>query len=978
MGNYEMAIIKQKEILSEVEMNSELYASNQVTLGEMYFHFGNNLDAINNFNQAANTFKNLGVDNSTMLARAYNGLGLCHFGLGNYTESDEAYFNAIQVLEKNTEDNQLFYSRIFSNIAVLSHVTGDYESAKQLHLNSLIILEDLNQTNSLEYAEGLFTYATLLKDIGELDKALTTINKAEKVYSQFLDPQHLKFANLKTVLAEINLNNGNYKAALKLFEESAQAFKSNAPETNPGYGFAINGLATTYQLLGDLNKALEYYLLAENELKRTLSDTHKDYGINQMNIGIIYSTLGNYEKCYDYFNKAIEIIANSIGTNNTTYGQLCVSLLGVVYKEQPQNLLQFEDLIDTAINIFGNTTKKDGLFYNYALFYKALTEAKRGNINKSIKLLNNAEKNIADNLSGDNPVYSNVIFYLGLNYSLVKDYSNSLKYYEKYNDYVIRNISSVFAFRNHEDKQKYLNSIEYWFSDFTAIAMDDRFELEDIKSITLNNQLLRKGLLLNSSKDVLLELESLNDTSISEKVKQYRTLKTSLDQQKFNLQTESDSQFQNTFNSLEAGLVEIYSDKFSNAMSFKRDWKNIKNSLQKNEIAIEFVRYQSSLKYKYIAYIIKPNIEHPIVVELSSEAKLQDLISKKGPNQLYASRGSKAQTMAIGTELYNLIWKPIEAHTNDVETVYYSPVGLLNQIPFAALPNEEGTLLLEAYNLQQLSSTYLLTQQKHKASLSNNLFIGGVDYDATNSNNSVSKKQDISFLKNKKGTRGMASSWNYLSGTLSEIQAIESLLQQNKLTVNTWSGKTATEEAFKSLSGNSKSVLHIATHGFFFENPTETNTEFNPDLVEQSVYKLSEDPLMRSGLILSGANESWKQGGNTSQGEDGILTALEISNLDLSNTDLVVLSACETGLGDINGSEGVYGLQRAFKMAGVKAIIMSLWEVPDAETAEFMQSFYGNWLTSNSMKQAFRQTQLEMSSKYKSEPEKWAAFVLFE
>src|SRR5690606_12412283 len=125
MGNYEMAIIKQKEILSEVEMNSELYASNQVTLGEMYFHFGNNLDAINNFNQAANTFKNLGVDNSTMLARAYNGLGLCHFGLGNYTESDEAYFNAIQVLEKNTEDNQLFYSRIFSNIAVLSHVTGD-------------------------------------------------------------------------------------------------------------------------------------------------------------------------------------------------------------------------------------------------------------------------------------------------------------------------------------------------------------------------------------------------------------------------------------------------------------------------------------------------------------------------------------------------------------------------------------------------------------------------------------------------------------------------------------------------------------------------------------------------------------------------------------------------------------------------------------------------------------------------------------
>ena len=136
--------------------------------------------------------------------------------------------------------------------------------------------------------------------------------------------------------------------------------------------------------------------------------------------------------------------------------------------------------------------------------------------------------------------------------------------------------------------------------------------------------------------------------------------------------------------------------------------------------------------------------------------------------------------------------------------------------------------------------------------------------------------------------------------------------------------------------------------------------------------------LLRSGLIFSGANYAWQNGSNPYEEEDGVLTALEISNLDLSNTDLVVLSACETGLGDIEGSEGVYGLQRAFKMAGVDLIMMSLWEVPDKETSEFMNVFYTNWLSGQEVRTAFRNAQLEMSTIYKDHPEKWAAFVLFE
>ena len=135
--------------------------------------------------------------------------------------------------------------------------------------------------------------------------------------------------------------------------------------------------------------------------------------------------------------------------------------------------------------------------------------------------------------------------------------------------------------------------------------------------------------------------------------------------------------------------------------------------------------------------------------------------------------------------------------------------------------------------------------------------------------------------------------------------------------------------------------------------------------------------MMRSGLVLSGANHAWLESSAARDGiEDGILTAFEISQLDLSNVELVVLSACETGLGEIRGSEGVFGLQRAFKMAGVKKMIVSLWEVPDKESAELMTSFYSHWLSGKSIDEAFTQAQGNMRKKY--DPFYWAAFVLVE
>lgn len=214
--------------------------------------------------------------------------------------------------------------------------------------------------------------------------------------------------------------------------------------------------------------------------------------------------------------------------------------------------------------------------------------------------------------------------------------------------------------------------------------------------------------------------------------------------------------------------------------------------------------------------------------------------------------------------------------------------------------------------------------------------------------------------------------WSDLPGTATEVHKIQKLFSNNKVGVQTFVQQRASEKEFKSLSGNAPQILHLATHGFFLKKASKERGDRN----EGNVYSLATDPLMRSGFVLAGANWVWSGKTPIMGVDDGIATAYEIAQLDLSNTELVVLSACETALGDVKGSEGVFGLQRAFKMAGVKKLIVSLWQVPDKETAELMTLFYADWLKGNTIENAFSKAQAQMRKKYP--PFYWAAFVLIE
>ena len=203
--------------------------------------------------------------------------------------------------------------------------------------------------------------------------------------------------------------------------------------------------------------------------------------------------------------------------------------------------------------------------------------------------------------------------------------------------------------------------------------------------------------------------------------------------------------------------------------------------------------------------------------------------------------------------------------------------------------------------------------------------------------------------------RALRGEWDDLSGTKDEVNSISSLLSSNNIKVEVFTQADGSEEVFKSLSAKNVSLIHLATHGFYFNNTDAMRINyFNR---EQSSSYISSG--LRSGIIFSGANNAWKGADVPNGEEDGVLTADEIMGMELDSTDLLILSACQSALGD-SGSDGVYGIQRSFKIAGVNSIIMSLWEVDDEATSLMMQAFYQNYVKGMRKRDAFKAAQLEV------------------
>ena len=400
-------------------------------------------------------------------------------------------------------------------------------------------------------------------------------------------------------------------------------------------------------------------------------------------------------------------------------------------------------------------------------------------------------------------------------------------------------------------------------------------------------------------------------------------------------------------------------------------WNDIQQHLSNDAIAVEFIStMEDEGEYNtYHALVIDKNFSSPRMITLYSESKLEDI--------------KKTDVRNIRDIVGELIWKPILAQYPTVRDVYFSPDGILHVLPIEYYSAEGTNSMSEHYNMYRLSSTKELIREIDKRQPNSAVLYGGLDYNQIKKNTSETNSSEMSGI-----WRGIAERGGFdpLFNTSLETQEIKDLLTGKNISTTLYCGETGTEESFRNLSGQSHSLIHLATHGMYI-NPEGVDTEKNENnfaflesLVSVNDPVKEDVALTHSFLVMAGGNRVISRIPVYDKNNDGILTSKEISQLDLSGTDLVVLSACETALGDLY-RDGIYGLQRGFKKAGVKTILMSLDKVDDEATRVLMVEFYRNLMSGKTKHQSLKEAQQYLrkieNGKY-DDPKYWASFIMLD
>ncbi len=821
----------------------------------------------------------------------------------------------------------------------------EYDLAKEKGLKKHI-------TNALN------TQGVSLAIRGDYSNAINHYTRCFEINEE-LDDKVGMAANLNNI-GHVYYEQGDLSKALDYYTRSLNTEKEQTYKN--GVGATLNNIGSIYSGQGDNTMAIEYFT-------RGLK-IYEEYGdkmgvANSFgNIGVVYGIQGDYVKAIEYYTKCLKIhqeIGNKLGAASS----LCN--IALLYMEQGEYTVAL-DYYDQCLKIYEEINDQKGKatsLNGFGLVYKYL-----GDFSKALEF-NERSLSIAQQIGADYLTKKSCSALIKIN-TLLDSSEKASVAANLLRDLRLKDLQINFSTLSEQQKEKYFATMQ---SDFDLLY-DFSFRYPDLthqSENAYNNSLITKGLLLKSTSAMRNAIINSGDSILAEQYDNWLALKRRI--AKAYAAGVDISRMEEQANELEKELVKN-SQEFSDFKKVQSlTWKEVQSGLKEGESAIEFIRFslQKDLQFSkdniqlYAALIIDNKCEYPKMVRLFEETELEKIIGTfPGNNLSYIDHvyGSKTNT---NSQLYDLIWKPLEKEIAGSKKVFVSPDGLLHKISFAALAKEQDVYLCDLYDLELMSSTGKIAVPLNVSSNEKTTItiFGGINYNGDSTNAEI---------------------WNFLEGTMSEAQQIEKILKKENVSYNFFYQSNATEGQFKK-SASESNILHVATHGFFYSSPDLANEESTAKEetgalnfrggkkgMGVSTFIESNNPLMRSGLAFAGANDVWNK--SAIEGEDGVLTAAEVATIDMRNTELVVLSACETGLGDIKGSEGVYGLQRAFKMAGVKYIIMSLWQVPDKETAEFMTTFYKNLTKTNDIRKSFNLTQQTMRKKY--DPYYWGAFVLIE
>ena len=820
-----------------------------------------------------------------------------------------------------------------------------------------------------------------LVDSGRGDIALQSLLKHKDILKSDENTDTIKYAGITSLLVDAYMQLGDFSSAQKeidSFNSEIGISTEKLPIKYVQRFFSSTGLIA-YKLK-DYPKALRYSHAARNLFEKT-----GDYGIEYSNvlanIAMIYAEVGEYIDANYYLDskwyidEAISVFEDHIGLlkDHGNVGMQLLCCAAIVYAaigDMDEAIFTLESIVkyfEDNIDVQRSLTL---LVNNLAAMYM-----KQGKWADAEQLL--------VSIKGEN---SNNLYPVSQNLALCRMYLNEKQKASEavdcMNHYAQNNIAGIISYFAGIERDDYWTQIS---RELTFINNLVAYHTNDYHAVSAayDNALFCKSLLLNLSKIFDEYFTNSKDSQLQTDYNIYKNLKNQLafktkDVFKKDSLSREITKYEKRLLGSMGDLGELLKDK-------SRTWQDVKAALNDGEIAVEFcyaprMKHYPDVQPYYGAFVMRKDFDYPILVSLENVDSVEAVFDNDDAdalfiNELYSSH--KAVT------LYNMLWSKLLPYLDGIHSVYYSPTGYLVNINFDVLHDEVGVMLNEKYSMCRVSSTANISDKTASDidSYRSSVLYGDVKYDESTEEMALASSSyqtytgtgiNSELALRSENERGK---WGPLPSTKTEIRNIEVLLSQKQVRVDVRAGNAANEESFKILNGKSPDILHLATHGFVIE--TRRKAEGNKFISSTNTYSHKDASLLWAGLMLAGSNNAWTGDFNLENVEDGILTADEISRLDLSNTKLVVLSACETAKGKVDPIDGVYGLQRAFKMAGVQTIVMSLWKVPDESTAILMTEFYRNLMNGVEIHQALKNAENKVKEFY-PDPYYWAGFIILD
>lgn len=793
-----------------------------------------------------------------------------------------------------------------------------------------------NQLDEIErpkYANEIFELAESYIKLKKFDKALF-YHKAFEKYSLLMtlsleEKEDIVDLRKSNSIRFINLS--DYPSVVISTEHNKEWLQELYGIDSEEYANNIFCSAIGYNGVGNTEKANEYFHIAYNLLKE-----HNPYSTFRIQ-SIYYLALNSmYEKDYiktrRLMDEANRLFAHN---NNSKLKQKLLRLeieLDLNTKNYDGMYFAMEELQkylnnDPSIHeeTFLNTTQGD-FFLNQKMYSESLN-----------MYLANEQLLLNNSIDPTSDVYINCL------YNLLNVYFNERTNIQMIYFYAQRLWSSL--------REQLLSSLDKLSKNerYKIVELyEDKLDLIQESLIVVNNDeancllydilLFRKGLLLSTEiKKNRLENKTILNSSVDAK---------------------NDSVNSRTINISAEGTV---SSEFS--------WLDIKNNLTKESIAIEFIAFKDSSESnieRYNALVISEDCNAPILIQIGLIPCLLN-----PTEDIYSS-----------SVLYSKIWQPILEQFPDVTDIYFSADGAFHKTAIENVKLPSGRLLKEKYNLHRVSSTKILTNEFSQNMITSNVFYGGLFYDGdsdshivmgtTNNSRSISPEPLTSMEQLRGGIR-------YLPGSKREVETINAQMDSLNISYTTFFGSEGTELSFRRLQGSKFNILHLATHGFFQEEGSCENYDFKfLNDAKRKHFDIEDQLLLNSGLFFAFANSTISLKSNLPEENDGIMTAKDLTKMDFSAIDMVVLSACQTGLGTING-EGVFGLQRGFKVSGAMTLLMSLWPVDDDATQLLMVYFYKNLLNNRTKYESLMiaQNSLRRTAGFE-DSDYWAGWILLD